>query len=60
LEMSVDVLVQAADAIPPEWYESDRSRLDELIERLDKRRSRIREMVSSVCNSSAGIFPNWH
>jgi hypothetical protein len=58
-EINLQVLTQAANEIPPEWYESDRPALDELLERLDRRRRTIRETVSAVCSASPRVFPNW-
>jgi hypothetical protein len=58
-EISPAALVRAANEIPSEWYESDRSALDDLLERLDRRRKMIREMVFSVCSTSPKVFPNW-
>jgi hypothetical protein len=58
-EINLEVLVRAADDIPPEWYESDRPALDELLERLNRRRSTVRETISSACKDSPRVFPNW-
>ena len=57
--LPASVLDEAAARIPPEWYESDTEALTRLLERLDRRRSRIRELLQGVRRSSYDPFPNW-
>ncbi|HKS66038.1 MAG TPA: HipA family kinase [Candidatus Acidoferrales bacterium] len=45
--------------IPPEWYDDDADALNNLLERLWKRRSLARELVIAAWKSSAQPFPNW-
>lgn len=49
----------AADEIPPEWYEGDTKDLSHLLERLDRRRKRVRDLLWALLKSSAELFPNW-
>jgi len=57
--MTRDVLGEAAEQIPPEWYNSDLDALEMLLERLYRRRERIRELIVSARDSSRQPFPNW-
>jgi hypothetical protein len=53
------VLGEEAAQIPPEWYGGDWSALERLLERLDRRRERVRELILSARNSGREPFPNW-
>jgi hypothetical protein len=53
------VLGEEAAQIPPEWYAGDWEALERLLERLDRRRSRVRELIFSARNSGRDPFPNW-
>ncbi len=53
------VLGEEASQIPPEWYGGDWNALEQLIERLDRRRERVRELIFSARNSGRDPFPNW-
>ncbi len=53
------VLGEEASRIPPEWYDGDWNELDRLIERLYRRRERVRELILSARNSGREPFPNW-
>jgi len=53
------VLGEEAAQIPPEWYAGDWDALERLIERLDRRRERVRELILSARNSGREPFPNW-
>jgi len=48
-----------AEVVPPEWYGSDLSEMEMLIERLIERRARIRELITLFRESSREPFPNW-
>lgn len=48
-----------ADEIPPEWYGGASEKLEQLLERLLGRRSRVRELIEGFRNSSRNPFPNW-
>src|SRR3990172_6731747 len=52
-------LDQAAASVPPEWYNADTEAMDRLLEQLDPRRKRIRELIAAAKNSSRQPFPNW-
>src|SRR5205823_5155010 len=53
------VLGEIADQIPPEWYNDEYAKLGEMLERLDFRRVRIRELILSARDSGRQPFPNW-
>ncbi len=58
-EIGVQVLLDIAETIPPEWYEFDSEALRRLLEQLDCRRGRVRELLFSARRSSPSTFPNW-
>ncbi|HET9471518.1 MAG TPA: hypothetical protein VFO24_10465, partial [Usitatibacter sp.] len=53
------VLGEEAARIPPEWYGGDWDALARLLDRLDRRRERVRELILSARNSGREPFPNW-
>ena len=53
------VLGEEAAQIPPEWYGGDWDALERLLERLYRRRERVRELILSARNSGREPFPNW-
>jgi len=53
------VLGEEAAQIPPEWYAGDWDELERLLERLYRRRDRVRELLVSARNSGRDPFPNW-
>jgi hypothetical protein len=61
LETQIDarVLGEEAAQIPPEWYGGDWCALEQLLQRLDRRRGRVRELLVSARNSGRDPFPNW-
>jgi len=58
-QMTERVLGEEAAQIPPEWYGGDWEELERLLERLDRRRERVRELIFSARNSGREPFPNW-
>jgi hypothetical protein len=58
-QISERVLGEEASQIPPEWYGGDWDALEQLIERLYRRRERVRELIFSARNSGRDPFPNW-
>jgi hypothetical protein len=48
-----------ATEIPPEWYQHETDALARLIERLYRRRSVIRELITIFRKSGNTPFPNW-
>jgi hypothetical protein len=53
------VLGEEAGQIPPEWYGGDWDAMEQLIEKLYRRRDRVRELLLSARNSGRDPFPNW-
>jgi len=45
--------------IPPEWYEFDWESFHRLLEQLDSRRNRVRELLFWTKRCSPNSFPNW-
>ncbi len=52
-------LWNCADGIPEEWYSGDTHGLNQLIETLYQRRSRIRDLITAFRESSRAPFPLW-
>jgi hypothetical protein len=61
LESKIDdsSLLAAARGIPMEWYEEDIAGLNRLLDRLDKRRKIVRELLISMASATPRQFPNW-
>jgi hypothetical protein len=57
--MTRAVLGEIADGIPPEWYNDEYEKLEELLLRLDQRRGRIRELIVAARDSGRQPFTNW-
>ncbi len=55
-----EVIDQARRQIPPQWLQGDESALDELLERLLKRRERVPDLIAESRRARANLFPNWH
>jgi len=58
-EMPAETLWGIAEVVPPEWYGGDPAELEQLMEALLKRRSRVRELVTAFRESSREPFPKW-
>jgi len=58
-EFNIDVLHEAAKDIPTEWYDNDSKALSNLLEKLDRRRKTIRELLRLSCVRLPLIFPYW-
>jgi hypothetical protein len=58
-EIDAQLLLEIAKTIPPEWYEFDSESLHRLLEQVDSRRSRVRELLWFARNSNPVFFPNW-
>ncbi len=54
-----DVVLGAADGVPPEWYGGCWEDLENLVQQLLERRTRIRELISAFRMSVRNPFPNW-
>ena len=61
-EINERVIVELAKNVPPEWYESNWNSLQGLLEWLDRRRNRVRELLWNTwkCTHFRGVFPNWN
>ncbi len=57
--MKPETLWLVADEVPAEWYGGAISEMEELVERMLLRRSRVRELIESFRVSSREPFPNW-
>jgi len=55
----LEALDAASKQIPPEWYESDMDSLYSLLEKLNRRRVRVREQIEDAKYSSRQPFSNW-
>ena len=58
-EIRAETLWKIAEQVPPEWYGGDPGELELLMERLLKRRSRVRELITAFRESNRDPFPNW-
>lgn len=58
-KISENVLEEIYSEIPPEWYACDSDAVENLLEQLLRRRSRVRELIATAWKSSAQPFPNW-
>jgi hypothetical protein len=58
-EITVDVLSELAGDVPPEWYASDSASMQSLVERLNRRRSKVRDLLLLAYQTSPQVFPNW-
>jgi hypothetical protein len=61
LETNIDKqwLAEAAEEIPREWYAEATSTLAVLLDKLERRRTLVGELLRSACASSPVHFPNW-
>ena len=50
---------RCAEQIPPEWYKHETGALEQLVETLYGRRSKIRDLIRTFRESSRNPFPNW-
>jgi hypothetical protein len=53
------VFDELSKQIPPEWYEDNQDELYRLLETLDGRRARVRELLVDAKRSNRQPFPNW-
>jgi len=54
------VLDEIAKTVPPEWYESDWGSLQRLLERLDRRRRKVRDLLWDTWRAKPEVFPSWN
>jgi hypothetical protein len=57
--MPEDTVWAVANSVPPEWYGGDQAEMETLVEKLLKRRSRIRELIEAFWKSDRRPFPKW-
>jgi hypothetical protein len=55
----INVIDGAWKEIPREWLDEDEHALEELLERLLKRRSKVPQLIEDVRAKRASAFPNW-
>ena len=53
------VLAEVAGEIPPEWYADDYDAVLRLLEQLQRRRTRVPELLLSAKSSNRQPFPHW-
>ena len=58
--MKPEVVWKIAGEVPPEWYAHDETALEQLMEALMTRRTRVRELIESFRDSSRNPFPLWN
>lgn len=56
---SPSVLDEISREMPPEWYDCDQNALYGLLERLDRRRGRVPDLILAAKDSYRQPFPNW-
>jgi hypothetical protein len=56
---SADLLGRIAEQVPPEWYGGDPRTIEQLMETMLQRRSRVRGLITQFRESSREPFPNW-
>ena len=57
--MQEEKLWEAANDTPPDWYGGDTTEMEALVEKLLKRRGRIRDLIEEFRRSEREPFPNW-
>lgn len=57
--MDAGVLWEIAEAVPPEWYGGDTAVIEQLMEQMLRRKSRVRELIASFRDSNREPFPMW-
>lgn len=58
-EFGGDGLWKVAEEIPPEWYGGDPATIEQLMEMLLQRRSKVRELIGQFRDSNREPFPLW-
>ena len=54
-----EVADQARRQIPPQWLDGDAAALDDLLEKLFRRRRRAADLVDECRRARGNLFPNW-
>ncbi len=55
----LEVIDSAWKEIPPDWLLEDETELEEMLENLVKRRTRVADLLADVKRERATAFPNW-
>jgi hypothetical protein len=58
-DIPAEKLWTIAEAVPPEWYGGDIADIEQLMDTLLKRRSRVRDLIASFRDSDREPFPFW-
>ena len=58
-DMTLTKICKLAEAIPSEWYGGDKNAIGRLIDMLDRRRPRVRELIYEAWKASPRAFPTW-
>jgi hypothetical protein len=58
-DISEQILLEAGNEIPTEWYERDARALARLLENLDRRRKCVRDLLWTLLKASPQSFPQW-
>ncbi len=57
--LSADLIWEAANEVPPEFYDQDQGAMEKLVEQLLRRQSRVRELILQFRYSVRNPFPEW-
>jgi hypothetical protein len=57
--LDLTALLELLKDVPAEWYGSDLSSLERLLEKLASRRQIVRDLLCEAQNVSPHVFPNW-
>lgn len=58
-EFNLELLFEAGNGIPPEWYEFDTASFHDLLKRLDSRRKLVRQLLQTARKRLPLVFPKW-
>ena len=58
-EMKAGTLWEIAEAVPPEWYGGDTAVIEQLMEQMLRRRSKVRDLIAEFRDSDRVPFPMW-
>ncbi len=59
-QVEAERIWEIAEAVPPEWYENEAAALEQLVEKLMKRRAGVRDRITEFRESSREPFPKWN
>ena len=58
-QMPAEVIWEAAEAVPPEWYGEDTNGLERLVATLHERRNKVRQLIEAFRQSPRTPFARW-